>query len=118
MKKKLTNHFTLEEMTRTDTGLPNNPDKWQYHMLLHTATILERVRSRCRFPIKINSGFRSSEVNKAVGGVSNSLHLDGRAVDIDVYGMSACHQEQLELCLLYENPVEFETHPTYIHVAY
>ena len=38
-------------------------------------------------PIIINSGFRSPEVNKAVGGVSTSNHLTGCAVDIRCIGM-------------------------------
>lgn len=37
-------------------------------------------------PIKINSFFRSSEVNKAVGGAKNSQHLKGEAIDIDATG--------------------------------
>ena len=38
-------------------------------------------------PIVINSGFRSPEVNKAVGGVSTSNHLTGCAVDIRCVGI-------------------------------
>ena len=38
-------------------------------------------------PIIINSGFRSAEVNKAVGGTPSSNHLTGCAVDIRVCGM-------------------------------
>jgi hypothetical protein len=38
-------------------------------------------------PIIINSGFRSAEVNKAVGGSPSSNHLTGCAVDIRVCGM-------------------------------
>ena len=39
------------------------------------------------YPIIINSGFRSPEVNKAVGGVATSNHLTGCAVDIRCIGM-------------------------------
>ena len=43
--------------------------------------------TRLSFPIIINSGFRSPEVNKAVGGVPTSNHLTGCAVDIRCIGM-------------------------------
>ena len=39
------------------------------------------------YPIVINSGFRSPEVNKAVGGVPTSNHLTGCAVDIRCVGI-------------------------------
>ena len=38
-------------------------------------------------PIRINSGYRSPQLNRAIGGVSNSNHLTGCAVDIRVLGM-------------------------------
>ena len=118
MKEKLTEHFTYEEMTKTDQDLPNDPNDFQLHQLLHTARVLERVRSRCGFPIPINSGFRSPEVNHAVGGKSNSYHLDGRAVDIDIYGMSVGKVDMLETALWHEHPVELYVRSSFIHVAY
>lgn len=115
---KLTKHFTYEELTHTDTGLPNVPDKWQLHMLYHVSDKLERVRRLCGFPIPISSGFRSVEVNDAVGGVSNSLHLDGRAVDIPTSNMSVSKVEHLVDALWRENPVELIEHASYVHVAF
>ena len=48
----------------------------------------EEMRNEVReYPIVINSGFRSPEVNKAVGGVATSNHLTGCAVDIRCIGM-------------------------------
>lgn len=118
MSRRLTDHFSYDEMTSTDQDLPNIPDDFQYHQLLHTARILERVRARCGFPISINSGFRSPEVNKAVGGKPNSYHLDGRAVDIDIYGMSVGKVDMLESALWNEHPVELYVTSSIIHVAY
>ena len=38
-------------------------------------------------PIRLNSGYRSPQLNRAIGGVSNSNHLTGCAVDIRVENM-------------------------------
>jgi hypothetical protein len=38
-------------------------------------------------PILINSGYRSPQLNKKIGGVAGSNHLTGCAVDIRVLGM-------------------------------
>lgn len=37
--------------------------------------------------VKVNSGFRDPDKNKAVGGADKSQHLDGNALDLDVTGM-------------------------------
>lgn len=44
--------------------------------------LLDEVRDRCGFPFQITSSYRSPEKNKKVGGSLNSMHLQGRAVDI------------------------------------
>lgn len=115
---RLTKHFSFDELTRTDTNLDNTPDWFQSHQLLHTAVILERVRKRCGFPLVINSGFRSTEVNELVGGSRSSYHLDGRAVDISIANLSVGKVEHLVNALYAENPVELIEHSNYIHVAY
>ena len=76
-------YFTLNEMTRTDTGLPNNPQTWgQYSNLLRVANFLDGLRKWFGGPIVVTSGFRSPAVNERVGGSKTSAHLDGLAVDI------------------------------------
>jgi hypothetical protein len=76
-------HFTLEELTHTDTGLPNNPSPDQIKRLTYLANYaLERIRSSLGVPIKINSGFRSPAVNDAVHGSKTSAHLRGDAADM------------------------------------
>lgn len=44
--------------------------------------LLDRIRDWVKFPMKVTSGFRCPEHNKAVGGVANSYHLSGEAADI------------------------------------
>ena len=91
---RLTPHFTLAELTKTKTGIENVPNEAQVENLKRLCRWLEQLRRRWNNlygdgddPIVINSGFRSAEVNKAVGGVPASNHLTGCAVDIRCIGM-------------------------------
>ena len=90
----LSEHFGLAELTKTKTGISNVPNEAQVENLKRVCRWLERLRKRWNDlygegddPIIINSGFRSPEVNKAVGGVPTSNHLTGCAVDIRCVGM-------------------------------
>ena len=87
MKSELTKHFTFAEMTRTNTGIENVPNKAQVKNLKRLCRWLERLREKVGKPIVINSGYRSEAVNKAVGGVKGSNHLTGCAADIHVAGI-------------------------------
>ena len=90
---RLTPHFSLRELTKTKTGIENVPNEAQVENLKRLCRWLEQLRRRWNNlygegddPIVINSGFRSPEVNKAVGGVATSNHLTGCAVDIRCTG--------------------------------
>lgn len=107
-------HFGFKELIKTDTGLPNVPDSFYYVCnLLHLAETLEEIREYVGVPIIINSAFRTIPVNKAVGGVENSLHTYGLAADITCVGSSwetlkKCCKEfkqinQLLECIVYED---------------
>ena len=91
---KLSEHMTLAELTKTNSGIANVPSEAQVENLKRLCRWLERLRKRWNDkygdgddPIIINSGFRSAAVNKAVGGVPTSNHLTGCAVDIRCIGM-------------------------------
>ena len=91
---KLSEHFSLAELCKTNTGIENVPNEAQVENLKRVCRWLERLRKRWNDkygdgddPIIINSGFRSEAVNKAVGGVPTSNHLTGCAVDIRCIGM-------------------------------
>ena len=91
---KLSEHFSLAELTKTKTGISNVPNEEQVDNLRRVCRWLEQLRRRWNNlygegddPIIINSGFRSPEVNKAVGGATMSNHLTGCAVDIRCIGM-------------------------------
>lgn len=84
---KLSTHIDWEEAVCTSTGLDNEPNEQQIEaMKLVAERIFEPLRMHIKSPIKINSFFRSSQVNKAVGGAKNSQHLKGEAIDIDSTG--------------------------------
>lgn len=83
---QLSPHFTLEEMIASDTarrkGWTNIPeDADAKNLLVLCTTLLEPVRELLGTPLKINSGYRSPQLNAAVGGVLNSAHMEGRAAD-------------------------------------
>ncbi len=91
---KLSEHFSLAELTKTKQHIENVPSEAQVENLRRVCRWLERLRKRWNDkygdgddPIIINSGFRSPAVNKAVGGVPTSNHLTGCAVDIRCIGM-------------------------------
>ena len=84
---RLSQHFTLGELTKTNVKLENMPNEAQVENLKRVCQWLEELRRRWDKPIIINSGYRSSQVNKVVGGAPNSNHLTGCAVDIHVSGM-------------------------------
>ena len=89
---RLTEHFTLEELIRSDIalklGVENKPNNSQYKNLINLAVFLEQVRKLIGKPIIISSGFRCLEVNAAVGGRPNSDHLYGRAADTKVQSLT------------------------------
>ena len=95
-KEKLSEHFTLGEMTKTSykTKDGNIPSHVAIENLKRLCSWLEMLRSEWnkRYgegdePIIINSAYRSWEVNKRAGGSSTSNHLVGCAADIKCLGM-------------------------------
>ena len=90
----LSEHFKFGELTKTSVKLENVPNEAQVNNLKRLCRWLEQLRRRWNNlygegddPIVINSGFRSPEVNKAVGGATLSNHLTGCAVDIRCIGI-------------------------------
>lgn len=76
-------HFTFTEMTKTDSGLDNIPDDMNVICnLVRLSEFLQIIRNELQLPIIVNSGYRSKEVNEAVGGVLSSYHVKGLAADI------------------------------------
>lgn len=80
----LSPHITLGEVTKSKhVEIYNVPNHEAIENLKRVCVWLEVLRARCG-PIIINSGYRSKELNKKVGGSPTSNHLTGCAVDIRV----------------------------------
>ena len=93
---KLSDHFTLGEMTKSSSHpeVYNIPSHEAIANLKRLCIWLEVLRKRYNDkygegedPIRINSGYRSPQLNKKIGGAAGSNHLTGCAVDIRVLGM-------------------------------
>jgi len=89
---KLSEHFTLEELTVSETaarkGLDNTPDNDALYDLKRLALFLEDIRTAVGRPLRINSAYRAPEVNASVGGSKTSQHCKGQAADIRVVGLT------------------------------
>ena len=86
---RLSVHFTLGEMLRSDTAarlnIPNIPLKRHVTALQNLCLCcLEPTRQHFRLPLRVNSGYRCPLLNEKVGGVANSQHREGEAADIIV----------------------------------
>ena len=87
----LSEHFTLEEATYSETairlGIDNMPSTVQLENMKVAAQKLEQLRA-ITGPLNINSWLRLPAVNVAVGGSKPSSHMDGWAIDISCSKLS------------------------------
>ena len=91
MATRISKNFTLEEFTTSDTakakGISNIPSTQQVANLCALVHhVLQPLRDAMGQEIKIGSGYRCPKLNAAVGGVSNSQHLNGEAADLCIDG--------------------------------
>ena len=76
-------NFTFKELIKTDIDLDNLPNDINVvKNLVKLSEFLQIIRNELQLPIIVNSGYRSKEVNEAVGGVLSSYHVKGLAADI------------------------------------
>ena len=86
--ERISKHISYKEGVKSNTAMRLNIDNspGEYHlgnMAGVANNIFEPLREWVGGPIKINSFYRSIDLNKAIGGSSRSQHCDGRAIDID-----------------------------------
>ena len=84
--QRVGSHFWLSEFLRSDTavrkGIENIPHAIQMANVINIlAPGMQRVRDALGSPVQITSGYRSPELNKAIGGSATSQHVEGLAAD-------------------------------------
>ena len=115
----------VESYTAKRRGIDNTPGDYELtNMTALAENIFEPLREWVGGPIKINSFFRSVELNEAIGGSSKSQHCQGRAIDIDdVYG----HKTNAEMYNWIKENLNFDQmiwefgtddNPDWVHVSY
>jgi hypothetical protein len=128
---QLSEHLSLAEVTKSDTakrrGISNMPTEAHLaNFKLLAENIFEPIRKHFAKPIFISSGYRSAELNKAIGGAASSQHCSGEAIDIDMDGRPGGVTNKMVFDFIKENLNfdqliwEFGTdaNPDWVHVSY
>lgn len=123
------NYFTIVDLLRSTTAerlkIDNHPsDEVRQELEITTCKInlISLIAHAYGATIRVTSGYRCKRLNAAVGGVSNSLHMQGRAVDFVVSDTEAKHKlhEALkeEACIKLLGICELIEYPSFIHVGF
>ena len=126
---KISDHITYAEAIHSQTakrkGIDNTPNPNQIEaMRLLAEKVFEPLRGWVGGPIKVNSFFRSPELNTKIGGSKTSQHCKGQAIDIDdVYGYNTNSEmyHWIKENLSFDQMIwEFgtDTQPNWVHVSY
>ena len=126
---RISKHISYKEATRSNTalrrGIDNIPDVEELeNMKLIAEKVFEPLRKWVGGPIKINSFYRSPELNVAIGGSKKSQHCHGQAIDIDDtfgYRSNASMFKYIRYNMDYDQMIwEFgdEKNPAWVHVSY
>ena len=125
ISKHISDKEGVYSITALRLGLDNTPSDYEYsNMQLLANKIFEPLREYIGKPIKINSFYRSPELNKAIGGSTKSQHCQGRAMDIDdTFG----HATNAEMYNWIKENLNFDQmiwefgdddNPAWVHVSY
>jgi len=127
--ERISEHVSYKEGVRSNTAtrlnIDNTPDTYALGNMTAVAyNVFEPLRKWVGGPIKINSMFRSEDLNRAIGGSTSSQHCQGRAMDLDdTFGhkTNADMFRYIKANLNYDQIIwEFgdDTNPDWIHVSY
>lgn len=112
---KLSKNFDWNEFQSKDGAVMPDDIKENIKLLVKE---LEIIRSALGKPMKVNSGYRSPEWNKKVGGKSQSFHMQGMAVDFYVPGMTIKQIKDTIESLISQGKIKqggLGTYPTWVH---
>ena len=125
----ISEHISYKEgtysITATRREIDNTPNDEQLdNMETIAEKVFEPLREWVGGPIKINSFFRGSKLNKAIGGARKSQHMKGQAMDIDDnYG----HATNAEMYHYIKDNLDFDQliwefgdddNPNWVHISY
>ena len=125
ISKHISYRESVYSNTATRRGIDNNPNDEQLeNMELIAKEVFEPLRDWVDGPIKINSFFRSPELNTAIGGSSKSQHCKGQAMDIDdtfgrvtnaeMYHWIKDHMDFDQMIWEFGN----DDNPNWVHISY
>ena len=125
---KLSPNFTVAELSKSITALnrgwDNTPPPFAIENLQLLCThILQPIRDHFGKPMTIQSGYRSPNVNRAIGGAFNSQHMIGQAADIEISGVSNADIWRFAVSLDYDQVIAEHltlANPSdgWVHVSY
>ena len=129
--KRISKHISYKEAVGSNyakqKGIKNKPNEEQVeNMKLLAENVFEPLREWVDAPIRVNSMFRSKELNSAIKGSSTSSHMKGEAMDIT---RMACGKENcksnLDMFHWIKDNLEFDqliwefgSEPKWLHVSY
>ena len=127
--KKISENISYKEAVRSETakrlGISNKPKKEHIeNMELIAEKIFQPLREWVDHPIRINSFYRSEELNSRIGGAVSSANKDGLAIDLDSLGgktnLEMLHyiKDNLEFDVLINEYPNEEGEPKWIHVSW
>ena len=124
--KRISKHISYKEAVGSNyakqKGIKNKPNEEQVeNMKLLAEEVFEPLREWVDAPIKVNSMFRSLELNTALKGSKTSSHMNGEAMDITTMGgksnLEMFHYIKDNLC--FDQLIwEFGKQPKWLHVSF
>jgi zinc D-Ala-D-Ala carboxypeptidase len=126
---QLSQNLSLTEMIASESakrkGISNQPTAEHIeNMKVLAQHIFQPIREHFGKPIHVSSGYRSKDLNKAIGGSQTSQHSRGQAMDIDMDGSDISNRD---VFMFIKDNLEFDQliwefgtkgNPDWVHVSY
>tara|TARA_B100000795_G_C22698272_1_gene398526 strand:+ start:356 stop:811 length:456 start_codon:yes stop_codon:yes gene_type:complete len=108
---RLSKNFVLSEITRSNTakrlGLDNGPNKDHLRNIQRLISNLIQPMRDALGPIRISSGYRNPNVNRAIGGSTKSQHCKGEALDLQFWNNGKISNKEIYDWVL-NSEIEFD----------